>query len=378
MPSLRRPLREGRLPRRVPQHGLPVRVRVRGVGPHVHGVHAEGLRRRDRPRAARGGRDASAAASAPCAPAGRRCRCARSRSSPCYGSREDELGCRNPEFHELPRERASFRVFARRHGRDRELSHRRGARFRRAGARSRRGPSVSAPLSSHVSVIAGRPGTRGGRGTSRGRRRSGRGRRARDGRGSSRAASAESLTWSPRTRSSPIRASSRRAASSSAAGSETSTPDAHQWHESRQSPSRGCRSSASQSAASSSIERPIVPPAPAAFSMQSQRSSVVSSRSSRSAGATTLDAPRRSRSRGASRRGRRPPRRRSPRAVSIVARSAASDFVADLVVPAREVHEVEGVARARRLTRGLLAALRGSARSPRACAPSAATCAGSA
>jgi hypothetical protein len=32
---------------------------------------------------------------------------------PCYRSREDELGCRNPEFYELPRERASFRVFAR-------------------------------------------------------------------------------------------------------------------------------------------------------------------------------------------------------------------------------------------------------------------------
>lgn len=31
----------------------------------------------------------------------------------CYAAREDELGCRNPEFHELPRERASFRVFAR-------------------------------------------------------------------------------------------------------------------------------------------------------------------------------------------------------------------------------------------------------------------------
>jgi len=29
-----------------------------------------------------------------------------------YTSREDELGCRNPEFHELPRERANFRVFA--------------------------------------------------------------------------------------------------------------------------------------------------------------------------------------------------------------------------------------------------------------------------
>jgi hypothetical protein len=30
-----------------------------------------------------------------------------------YGSREDDLGCRNPEFYELPRARASFRVFAR-------------------------------------------------------------------------------------------------------------------------------------------------------------------------------------------------------------------------------------------------------------------------
>ena len=29
-----------------------------------------------------------------------------------YLSREDEIGCRNPEFHELPRERANFRVFA--------------------------------------------------------------------------------------------------------------------------------------------------------------------------------------------------------------------------------------------------------------------------
>ena len=29
-----------------------------------------------------------------------------------YPHREDELGCRMPEFHELPRERATFRVFA--------------------------------------------------------------------------------------------------------------------------------------------------------------------------------------------------------------------------------------------------------------------------
>ena len=30
-----------------------------------------------------------------------------------YPHREDDLGCRIPEFHELPRERATFRVFAR-------------------------------------------------------------------------------------------------------------------------------------------------------------------------------------------------------------------------------------------------------------------------
>jgi len=29
-----------------------------------------------------------------------------------YANREDELGCRNPEFHELPRGRGNFRVFA--------------------------------------------------------------------------------------------------------------------------------------------------------------------------------------------------------------------------------------------------------------------------
>jgi hypothetical protein len=33
--------------------------------------------------------------------------------APCYASRGDELGCRNPEFHEVPRGRPSFRVFAR-------------------------------------------------------------------------------------------------------------------------------------------------------------------------------------------------------------------------------------------------------------------------
>ena len=32
--------------------------------------------------------------------------------SACYEHRLDELGCRNPEFHELPLERPSVRVFA--------------------------------------------------------------------------------------------------------------------------------------------------------------------------------------------------------------------------------------------------------------------------
>ena len=32
---------------------------------------------------------------------------------PCYEQRSDEVGCRNPEFSEMPVERPSFRVFAR-------------------------------------------------------------------------------------------------------------------------------------------------------------------------------------------------------------------------------------------------------------------------
>ena len=38
--------------------------------------------------------------------------------APCYESRGDELGCRNPEFHEIPREQPSFRVFAQLTSRD--------------------------------------------------------------------------------------------------------------------------------------------------------------------------------------------------------------------------------------------------------------------
>ena len=36
----------------------------------------------------------------------------------CYEGRGDELGCRNPEFHEIPRERPSFRVIAQLTSRD--------------------------------------------------------------------------------------------------------------------------------------------------------------------------------------------------------------------------------------------------------------------
>jgi hypothetical protein len=32
--------------------------------------------------------------------------------SSCYELRSDDLGCRNPEFFEIPRGRPSFRVFA--------------------------------------------------------------------------------------------------------------------------------------------------------------------------------------------------------------------------------------------------------------------------
>ena len=99
-----------------------------------------------------------------------------------------------------------------------------------------------------------------------------------------------SLTCRQRSRSSPIRASRSATAASRTAVSVTSTPETYQWHESRQSPSRGWWSSASWIAASSSVERPIVPPAPAEFSISSQRSSVVSSSSSRSAG-TTCSSP---------------------------------------------------------------------------------------
>ena len=56
VPPLRGPLRQGRLSGRLHRALVPLRVRVRGLGAHVRRLHAEGLRRRDRPRSPAGGR----------------------------------------------------------------------------------------------------------------------------------------------------------------------------------------------------------------------------------------------------------------------------------------------------------------------------------
>ena len=51
-------------------------------------------------------------ASVRCERTGSRCRCASVEVESCYEGREDELGCVNPEFHELPLGEPSFRIFA--------------------------------------------------------------------------------------------------------------------------------------------------------------------------------------------------------------------------------------------------------------------------
>ena len=80
VPPLRGALRQGRVPGRLHRARLCVRLRVRGVRPHVHGLHAAGVRRRDRSRPAAGRRASEATASARSSRAGRRCRCATRRS----------------------------------------------------------------------------------------------------------------------------------------------------------------------------------------------------------------------------------------------------------------------------------------------------------
>ena len=112
VPPLRGALRQGRLPRGVPRALVPVRLRVRGVGPHVRRLHAEGLRRSRSTSTCCGRRRRARTGSAAIRATRRAAADVQGRGAPCYEARGDELGCRNPEFHEIPRERPSFRVFA--------------------------------------------------------------------------------------------------------------------------------------------------------------------------------------------------------------------------------------------------------------------------
>ena len=167
MPPLRRPLREGRTPQRASRMACPFVYAYEAWGhtyvgcmQKVYDVEID----LDPPRAGRGGAGGFGAV-----------RACRAPLPMCevevVGTyhREDELGCRIPEFHELPRERATFRVFATSRTAERRRAQRRWPRRRRLRMRSM--SSVASPLSSHVSVMAGSPPNAGGRGTSRVRRR---------------------------------------------------------------------------------------------------------------------------------------------------------------------------------------------------------------
>ncbi len=160
-----------------------------------------------------------------------------------YPHREDDLGCRNPEFHELPRERATFRVFATRRGRLAPAARSAAGRARRR-LRMRSRSSVAFALVLPRLVIAGRPANAGW---------------------PRKVASPSPMSPVP-TQLVPVavraerrlrvvhvedaeaveadlRVERHRRRRRARRGSDTSTPDAHQWHESRQRPSRGWRSS---------------------------------------------------------------------------------------------------------------------------------------
>ena len=291
MPALRGALRQGRVPGRMPRALLPVRLRVRGMGPHVHGMHAEGLRRRDRSRHPAGG------AAAP----RRLRRASRARRAPlpmCHV----EVSC-------------LLRVPRRRDRLPEPGVPRDPARDARASASSRRsrGASSSSACAARCSRRRTRAlGDRGGAAARRRRCSSGPGSRGSPAgleggvgeevrglrpsfpadRGVPVAVRAQRRRVVDVQCSEPVESDrvgrGRSTAAPSASGSVTSTPDTHQWHESRQSPSRGWPSSRSNIASSSSTDRPIVPPAPAEFSISSQVRSVVRPRSSRSAGTARL------------------------------------------------------------------------------------------
>ena len=112
VPPLRGPLRQGRLPGRVPRAELPVRLLLRGVGAHLRRLHAEGLRRRDRPRHAAGRRAARKPGFGAIRAVRQPLPMCQAEVEQTYESRSTRLGCVNPEFGELPVGEPTFRVFA--------------------------------------------------------------------------------------------------------------------------------------------------------------------------------------------------------------------------------------------------------------------------
>ena len=90
------------IPAPASSRGCPFVYSYEALGAHLRRLHAEGLRRRDRPRHAAGGRAARRPASARSARCASRCRCASAEIEQTYASRGEETGCVNPEFGELP------------------------------------------------------------------------------------------------------------------------------------------------------------------------------------------------------------------------------------------------------------------------------------
>ena len=107
-------------------------------------------------------------------------------------------------------------------------------------------------------------------------------------------------------------------------------------------PSRWWRSSRSKIAASSSIERPIVPPAPAVFSMQSQVVSLQRSSACSSAG-TTRSSPASKPAPRCEPTWKTTPSASIAHAASIVDAQRVDALLVEVVLRAREVHQVERV-----------------------------------
>ena len=102
VPALRDPLRQGRLPVGVRRARVPVPLRVSwSSATRTSAACRRSSASRSTSSLLRAA-EARAAGSARCARSGSRCRCAASRSRSCYGAERGELGCVNPEFHELP------------------------------------------------------------------------------------------------------------------------------------------------------------------------------------------------------------------------------------------------------------------------------------